>query len=143
MSVTSGWLGLAMLQEIRKAFGVQKEHRKHRAIKALIADLRPVTPDRALVRYGPDADGGYLIPDDLEEIGGSISPGVSTECGFDMEIAQRGIPVYMADASVTDAPVSHRNFNFSKLFLDTYNSDATIRIDDYCEPVAPGKDLLL
>jgi hypothetical protein len=132
-----------MLKAVRKSLGLAKEHKKHKKIKLLIDDLRPLATNRQLVRYGPDRDGGYLLPDDLKEIAGCISPGISTECRFDKQIADLGIPVHQADASVDGPPISHEKFAFSKLFLDTYNSDTTIHIDDYCRYVSPGEDLLL
>ena len=132
-----------MLEGVGRAFRVLGRHKRREANTALIRELRRLASNRALVRYGPDADGGYLIPDDLEEIGGSISPGVSSECGFDLQIAQRGVTFHMADASVENVPVPHPNFKFSKVFLDSFNSDRTIRLDDYCADIAPGEDLLL
>ncbi len=109
----------------------------------LISALRPKHTDRALKRFGSDGDGGYVMPDDLDGIGACISPGVFTECSFDTEIADLGIDVFMADASVSGPPVAHERFKFSKLFFDTFNSDTTITIDDFCKDIAPGKDLVL
>ena len=37
-------------------------------IQALIDRLKPVTTRHSLIRIGADADGGYLIPDDLQGI---------------------------------------------------------------------------
>lgn len=112
-------------------------------LRDLISSLRPKHTDRALKRFGSVGDGGYVMPDDLEGIGGCISPGVFTECSFDKEIADLGIDVFLADASVPGPPVAHERFKFSKLFFDTFNSDKTITIDDFCKDIAPGKDLIL
>lgn len=57
------------------------------------------------------------MPDDLEGIGGCVSPGVSTECGFDMHIADLGIDVYLADASISGPRASHKRFNFLNCIL--------------------------
>jgi hypothetical protein len=95
-----------------------------------------------LRRFGPAGDGGYLMPDDLEGVVGCISPGVSTECGFDLDMARRGIEVFMADASVERAPIEHPKFHFEKVFLDTYDSDSTRTIDDFCRKCPTG-DLIL
>lgn len=109
----------------------------------LISSLRPKHTDRALERFGSSGDGGYVMPDDLDGIGGCVSPGVSTECSFDTQIADMGIDVFLADASVPGPPVAHERFKFSKLFFDTFNSDKTITIDDFCKDIAPQKDLVL
>jgi hypothetical protein len=112
-------------------------------IAELIADLRPVSCKADLVRIGPKGDGGYLLPDDFDDIGGCVSPGVSSECGFDTQIADMGIEVFMADASVDGPPTSHSNFHFTKKYLDTYTSDNTITLDSFAATIAPGKDLIL
>jgi len=83
------------------------------------------------------------MPDDLEDIGGCVSPGVSTECSFDAQIADEGIDVFLADASVSGPPVSHERFKFSKRYFDTFNSDDTITIDDFCREISPERDLIL
>lgn len=100
-------------------------------------------PTRPLRRFGPAGDGGYLMPDDLDGIAASVSPGVAGECGFDLEIADRGIDVHLADASVDAPPTAHARFHFTPLFLDTATSAHTITLDDYCATIAPGNDLLL
>ncbi len=112
-------------------------------IRALIERLRPVSSDIPLIRMGGAHDGGYLVPDDLDGIAACISPGVSDECSFDTDAATRGMDVYMADASVDGPPTDNPHFHFSRLFFDTYNSDTTVTLDDYCAPIAPGSDLLL
>lgn len=112
-------------------------------IEALIERLHPRTTGLALRRIGAAGDGGYLVPDDLDGIGALISPGVNYECSFDRQIADMGIPVHMADASVPGPPETHPLFTFSPLFLDTYTSTGTITLDDFCRHVAPGQDLLL
>lgn len=112
-------------------------------IRALIERLRPQTSTIPLIRMGGAHDGGYLVPDDLDGIAACISPGVSDECSFDTDAAARGMDVYMADASVDGPPTDNPCFHFSKLFFDTFNSDTTVTLDDYCANIAPGSDLLL
>jgi len=41
-----------------------------------------------------------LRPVDSENHKGCVSPGVSLECGFDANLADLGIDVYLADASL-------------------------------------------
>lgn len=80
----------------------------------LLQRLRPQPSERPLRRIGSPADGGYLVPDDLEGIVGCISPGVSTEVSFDLALAELGIPVFLADASVPGPPVAHPRFHFHR-----------------------------
>lgn len=112
-------------------------------VRRLIKDLRIESGSHPLVRVGPAIDGGYLLPDDLEGIAASVSPGVSTEVGFDLALAERGIDIYMADASVGGPPVDHPRFNFSRRFLDTYTSDTTTTLDDLVATIPSSDDLIL
>lgn len=115
-------------------------------VAALIHRLRPLDDSRGLVRIGPVADGGYLMPDDLDGVIACVSPGVSTESRFDLAIAERGIPVHMADASVDGPSLSHPLFHFRKLFLGSVSAGDTITMADLCAGIpgfAAGGDLVL
>lgn len=73
-------------------------------LQKFIRTLKPYNSDKALIRFGPDTDGGYLIPDDIEGIEACFSPGVSKVSGFELECANRGMKVFLADASVENYP---------------------------------------
>ncbi len=114
-----------------------------RQLSEFIRGLSPMHASLPMKRFGPAKDGGYVMPDDLEEVGGCISPGVSDECGFDREVADLGIDVHLADATVSGPPLSHPRFHFCRKHLDTFDSPETITIDNFCKTIAPGKDLIL
>lgn len=94
-------------------------------LRNLIGRLRPRQTKGGLIRIGPDGDGGYLVPDDLEGLTAALSPGVADECRFDLALAERGIPVFMADASVDGPPAQHNLFHFQKKFIEPYESENT------------------
>lgn len=104
-------------------------------VEALIGSLRACATSSALIRIGGDSDGGYLLPDDLDGITAVVSPGTSTEIGFDLQMAEQGRQVYMADHSVEGPPIQHGNFHFSKKFLDVIDSDTTVRLDTLCSTI--------
>lgn len=106
-------------------------------VLALVRSLAPVPVCQQLVRLGSAADGGYLAPDDLEGITVAVSPGVSTEVGFDLAMAERGMNVYMADASVAGPPLDHPRFHFEKKFLDVFEDDRNTRLDTLCASIRP------
>jgi hypothetical protein len=112
-------------------------------LREFIYTLRPMYTPSELRRFGPKGDGGYIMPDDLDGVGGCVSPGVSTECGFDVQIAELGIDVHLADASVSGPPVSHPKFTFSKLYVDTFDGVDTVTIDKFSRSISPGNDLIL
>ena len=90
-----------------------------------------------LVRIGGVADGGYLLPDDFEGIRTCISPGVSSEVSFDAALAERGIHVYMADASVDGPPNNNERFHFTRKFLDVFEDETHIRLDTQAKSRPP------
>jgi hypothetical protein len=65
-------------------------------VQALLRAMRPVATNRQLIRIGATADGGYLIPDDLEDIRYCFSPGVAQSSAFEADLASRGIESFMA-----------------------------------------------
>ena len=66
----------------------------------LIRALRPVDCGIPLIRIGGNADGGYLVPDDLDGIEYCFSPGVNTVADFENDLADRKIRSFLADLSV-------------------------------------------
>jgi len=106
-------------------------------LRQLLASLAPVKTVKPLIRVGPDGDGGYLVPDDLNGITACFSPGVSTVSGFEMECANLGMDIFMADASV-DAPAeSHPRFKFLKKFIGSYTRDEFITMEGWIDAVQP------
>ncbi len=65
-----------------------------------------------------------------------MSPGVSTEVSFDLAMAERGMEIYMADASVDGPPVQCPRFHFYKKFLDVFDDERNMRIDTLCARIA-------
>jgi hypothetical protein len=84
-----------------RAFPTRQARRD--VIEEFLTKLRPLTSGHALIRFGPEGDGGYVIPDDLTGIEACFSPGVSGISGFEMDCAERGMKVFLADQSV-DCP---------------------------------------
>jgi len=82
-----------------------------------IQTLQPAYPQDRLIRLGADHDGGYLIPDDLDDIKLCLSPGVSDEASFEEDLLKRGIRSYLCDYSVDEPPVKLPDCVFKKKFL--------------------------
>lgn len=113
------------------------------AVRELISRLRPVPLAEELVRIGGVHDGGYLMPDDVVGVSALISPGVGRECGFDHAMAERGIPVFMADGSVAGPPVSHERFFFERKFVGPCDNDTGVRLDTLVRRAPDDGDLIL
>lgn len=113
--------------------------------QALLEKLYPIRSDKELIRLGPKGDGGYLVPDDLAEIGACFSPGVSLVSGFERDCAERGMKVFLADKSVDRPADVHELFQFSKKFVGAITNDDFMTIDDWVEDSLPenNSELLL
>jgi hypothetical protein len=64
------------------------------------------------IKVGGPNDGGYVMLDDFEGIGSAFSLGVGWDVSWDVEIADRGIPVYAFDHTMASAPATHANLQF-------------------------------
>lgn len=113
------------------------------AIGRALAMLRPELTDTPLLRIGPDSDGGYLVPDDLEGIEAAFSPGVSSEIGFDLAIAGRGIPCYLADASVEAPADLPANIHFLRRFIGNEDRPPFVTLPSWVAQCAPDSHELM
>jgi hypothetical protein len=114
-------------------------------VGALIAKLHPITCGKELIRLGVEGDGGYLVPNDLDGIEACFSPGVSDVASFEMDCAEMGMKVFMADASVERPPVIHPQFTFIKKFIGANTMGAFLSLEDWVSNAVNGSrsDLLL
>jgi hypothetical protein len=69
-------------------------------INNLIISLYPIKTEHELVRLGPLGDGGYLLPDDLNNISALFSPGVDQISEFEKHCLDFNMKIFMADKSV-------------------------------------------
>lgn len=83
-------------------------------VLAIVRQLRPFQSRFSKVRVGSLADGGYVLPDDLQGISDLLSIGIGGEVSFDLHFARAGIPVYQYDPTVECPPVDHEGFVFHK-----------------------------
>ena len=106
-------------------------------VKQLLELLYPINCEKGLIRLGPEKDGGYLVPDDLDGIKACFSPGVSTVSGFEKDCANRNIKVFLADASV-DAPTETDDlFDFISMFIGSMNNDIYLTLDKWVNSKIP------
>jgi hypothetical protein len=110
------------------------------AVWGLIARLHPMDTEYGLIRLGDDGDGGYLVPNDLAGIVACFSPGVDNRASFEASLIERGIPCFLADGSVSAAPIDSEMVQFTKKFLGVVNNETTITLDDWVRSSRPKDD---
>lgn len=76
-----------------------------------------------LVRIGGQADGGYVLLDNLGTIQTAFSFGVGDEVSFDLDLAQRGITVHQFDHTINAAPVDHEKIHFHRVQIAPISGD--------------------
>ncbi len=98
----------------------------------LIKRLHPIKSHFELQRFGGDNDGGYLLPNDLQDIAVCFSPGVDVIASFEMDLLNRmGIDSHLVDYSVDAPPVGFIPKSFIKKYLGTVNDEKYITLDSW------------
>ncbi len=115
------------------------------AAAVIDAFMTPYETDTPLIRLGDFGDGGYLVPDDLRGIAACYSPGVSEQASFEMDMAKRGIPSFMADASVERPPLNVPGAEFVRKFLGETDKGQFMTLASWVAATDPDPeaDLLL
>jgi hypothetical protein len=97
-----------------------------------------------LIRIGGDADGGYLVPDDLNGIKSCFSPGVADTASFESDMITRGIKCYLADYSVEVAPVQNELVEFEKKYLGPSENEIYMTLENWVARKCPDDhDMIL
>jgi hypothetical protein len=113
----------------------------------LIKKLHPKKTIKPLIRMGPNGDGGYLIPDDIENIEACFSPGVDQISGFEEDCSNAEMRLFLADKSVDFPPINlpKEKFNFIKKFIGFTQNDDYVTMDEWVNTanLKPDSDLLL
>jgi len=102
-------------------------------IEKLIESLHPIRTQFELIRLGRDRDGGYLVPNCLEDIEACFSPGVAQVSEFERDCIDRGMKVFMADYSV-DMPnwdLTKDKYSFEKKFIGSTNNEEFMTMDSW------------
>ena len=112
-------------------------------IKNMFQKLQPMKTEHELIRIGSDFDGGYLVPNDLQNLEASFSPGVNEEIGFDLDISKICNHCYLADASVDEPAGLASNMTFLKKFIGNYQNPDFIKFEDWVKQNKPKSTNLI
>lgn len=114
-------------------------------LEELIKKIRPQMTNTQLIRLGGAEDGGYLVPNDLENLEACFSPGVGGRSTFETDCAELGMKIFMADGSVDKPSLIDSRFNFIKKFIGAKKSKDFITLDDWITStqIEENRDLLL
>lgn len=93
--------------------------------------LHVVEIDYPFVRIGSANDGGYVVPDILDEIKHCASFGVSDNCDLEVQMAERGMQVHAIDGSIDFLPSSSSNISFTKKYVGREFQDNYIDVNTW------------
>ena len=117
-----------------------REINKEKVYK-IISLLKPYDVGIPLVRIGSENDGGYLVPDILNEIKFCFSPGVGKSSSFEKHLEKFGISSFLADKSV-DGPANQLNkFDFEKKNINSFDDKDKININTWIESKVDGNQI--
>lgn len=101
-------------------------------IYQLIKLFHPFDLGYDLIRIGENSDGGYLVPNCLNDISFCFSIGVDDKISFEEDLFKRNIKSFLADYSQDTFKVPNK-FNFEKKYIKSFNSDKSLNINDWIE----------
>ncbi len=98
-----------------------------------------------LIRVGSDHDGGYLIPNILDQIESCFSPGVGKIYDFEKQLGEKKINIFLADGTIDKKNIQIDKFDFINKNLSSKNSKNEITLQNWIEDKSHenNKNLLL
>ena len=114
-------------------------------VRDLIERLKPIDCGNDLIRIGGDADGGYLLPGDLDGIEYCFSPGVGSQSEYESHLATLNIRSFLADYSIDFFPIHKPEFIFDKKFVGASDTETSFTLESWKNKYLPNYtgDLLL
>lgn len=112
-------------------------------VNRFLSLIKPVKTNHELIRLGGDADGGYLVPNDLEGIKTCFSPGVSSIAYFEEDLIKRNIQCFLADYSVNSSPIQHELIHFEKKYLGNIENEQFMTLENWTNRQAPNDSNLI
>ena len=102
----------------------------------IIKKFRPYDLGYNLIRIGSKHDGGYLIPNILDEIDFCISPGVDKTVSFEKQLLKNyNIKSFLLDHTVDENEKFLKDFDFTKKLSVVSNKEETNLEDFYNEKI--------
>ena len=135
---------LKFLNKILNQFNVNLDLsvKKKKLIK-LLNKLKPHDLGYDLIRIGSENDGGYLVPNILNEIKVCFSPGTGNNTQFEKDLINRNIKTFLADGTINEKDIQLDNFHFTKKNLASYDSEKTITLENWVNDNAKDSTNLL
>jgi hypothetical protein len=100
--------------------------------------IKIIDSGNELIRIGTTADGGYLLPNILDEIDYCFSPGVGNSTSFEDHLLKYNIKSFLADGTI-DYKDHEGNHNFTKKNLNSFDDENNITLSKWIDDKVPDK----
>jgi len=96
----------------------------------LIKKMRPVIINKKLIRLGDDNDGGYVVPNDFEDVKFCFSAGVGNLIKFEEDCLKKfNIKSFLCDFNNIKNPRIINHFDFTKKKITSLNNDENLTLN--------------
>ncbi|MGL5168959.1 MAG: hypothetical protein ACRC9K_24020 [Afipia sp.] len=109
------------LSHLVSGCGRKELHERAMLVGSLLAPMRAMGVNKT--RVGGDADGGYVMLDDLTSVSHALSFGIGDNDTWDVEVAGRGIVVHQYDHTINAPPSTHLNSLFHQERISSVETD--------------------
>ena len=107
----------------KKSYLIQKYTSKQKIIE-FYKLIKPISIKEELIRVGSKHDGGYVIPNLLDDVEYNFSPGVSDNFDFETQLYENfKIKSFLADYSIEDIFSDYEYINFKKKYIGNFDSE--------------------
>lgn len=102
-----------------------------------------IPSDIEMIRIGSKYDGGYVIPNILDQIDFCFSAGIGNNCSFEKELRKFDIKSFGADHTIDQLPETIEGYQFSKKKISSIKADNNISFEDWVNNSASNNKNLL
>jgi hypothetical protein len=108
-------------------------------VKIFLEKIKIIDSGYELIRIGPNSDGGYLLPNILDQVEYCFSPGVGNSVAFEDHLLKYNIKSFLADGTVN----YNGKHDFTKKNLNSFNDDKNITLENWInEKLLPSNNKL-
>jgi hypothetical protein len=116
---------------LNKKFSLKKFEQKK--VENFLKKIKIIDSGHKLIRIGENTDGGYLLPNILEQIEYCFSPGVGNSVTFEDHLLKYNIKSFLADGTVN----YNGKHDFIKKNLNSFNDEKNITLESWINEKLP------
>jgi hypothetical protein len=104
-------------------------------VENFLKKIKIIDSGHNLIRIGANSDGGYLLPNILDQIEYCFSPGVGSSVSFEDHLLKYNIKSFLADGTVN----YNKKHDFIKKNLNCFNDEKNITLENWINEKIPPR----